>query len=557
MTQKIYSEVENPEVIMVKQTKKILFIIPPYFHIHDYVSKQHTLQLPVFTIPYGVLSIAAYVRAFSKFDIRIEIMDLNLEAFKLCNVTRDIEADIKNLIKDKMANFQPDIVGISALFNTCYNYLGLISISVKEMNNDVVLVIGGGLATNLYKEILSNFQNIDACCFGEGEIPFCQLVNAENTLQYLKTSPSWISRESLQEMRMPQYEFIQNLDEIPFFDYGLIDLNNYMGRSLDKSYSQKSLREISIHTSRGCPFNCVFCSNATVHGKKIRYMSVEKVIDKVERMISLYNVEVLLIEDDHFLFDKERAKKILKRFSDFNLRIEFPNGVAVYSINDEFGELLKKAGVTTISLAVESGSDFVLKEIIDKPLRVAMIKPAVEILRKNTISVHAFIVTGLPGELEEHRNETMQMIFDVGFDWVKFFLAIPIAGSRLYDICKENGYLINNDFSQYLTTKANIRTPEIDPEYIEDKVYLMNLEANFVRNYNLMTGNFYKASLHFENIAKRYPDHAFAHYCLAKSYEGLGKNDEIINYHRDKFIELINTNSTWERYARYFEISAS
>ena len=273
---------------MDKRIKKILFIIPPYFHIRDYISKSHTSQQPVFTIPYGILSLAAYVKAYSKYDIQLEIIDLNLEAFKFLNITRDIEGGMKNLIKDKMLNFLPDIVGISALFNTCYNYLEFISTSVKEINNDVLLVIGGGLATNLYNEILSNFKSIDACCYGEGEIPLCQLLNSENTHQYLKSNSSWITRESLKELRSLQHAFIQNLDEIPFFDYGLIDLNNYTGRSLDKSYSQKSLREISVHTSRGCPFNCVFCSNSTVHGKKVRYMSVEKVINEVERMVSLY-----------------------------------------------------------------------------------------------------------------------------------------------------------------------------------------------------------------------------------------------------------------------------
>ena len=542
---------------MAQGTQKIIFIIPPFFHIRDYIAGEHTSQQPVFTIPYGVLSLAAYLKANAHCDVQIEIIDLNLEAYKLCNNSADLEAGLKSLIRDKMLDFQPDIVGISALFNTCFNHLELISVSVKDINSDVLMLIGGGLATNLSKEILTSFPYIDACCYGEGEIPLCQLVNAIDARQYLQSSPSWITRESLREGRKPQHAFVQNLDEIPFFDYSLIDLNNYMGRSLDKSYAQQSLREISIHTSRGCPFNCVYCSNGTVHGKKVRYMSVRKVIDEVERMVNLHGVEVLLIEDDHFLSNKNRAKEILKKLSDFNLKIEFPNGIAVYGINEDIGKLLRKAGVTTISLAVESGSDFVLKNIINKPLKVAEIKPAVEILRKNGISVHAFIVIGLPGESEKHREETMQMIFDVGFDWVKFFLAAPIAGSKLYDICKENGYLINEDFSQYVVTKANIKTPEIDPDYIEDRVYLMNLEANFVRNFMLKTGNYHRASLHFENVANRYPNHAFAHYSLVKANEGLGGSEEINKYHQNKFMELITTDSTWERYARHFELSVS
>jgi anaerobic magnesium-protoporphyrin IX monomethyl ester cyclase len=540
-----------------KRTKSILFVIPPYYPVHEYGSNRLTSQQPVFTIPYGVLSLSAYVQANSTCEIKICILDLNLEVFKLIGVSHDSRENIGSLINNTMLKHCPDIVCISALFNTCYNYLELISTSVNETNENALIIIGGGLATNLYMEILTSFNHIDACCYGEGEIPLCQLVNSENAMNYLESSFSWVTRKSLEESRSPDYQFVQDLDEIPYFDFSLIDLKDYTGRALDKSYSQKSLREISLHTSRGCPFDCVFCSNGTVHGKKVRYMSVEKVLNEIERMVNLYQAEVLLIEDDHFLGDKDRARKILKGIIDFHLKIEFPNGIAVYAIDDEIGELLSKAGVTTISLAVESGSNFVLKNIINKPLRVESIRPAVEILRKNRIDVHAFIVIGLPGELETHREETMQMIIDVGFDWVKFFLAIPIAGSRLYELCKKNGWLLTNDFSQYVTTKANIRTPDIDPEYIEDKIYLMNLEANFVRNYNLRKGLFQKAALHFENIARRYPDHAFAHYCLAKAYAGLGKDENMIEHHRTKFLELVTTNSAWQRYSKAFALTLS
>jgi anaerobic magnesium-protoporphyrin IX monomethyl ester cyclase len=537
---------------MIKPEMNILFIIPPYFHIQEYASGSHTSQRPVFTIPYGILSLAAYVKAHSRHDIQLQIIDLNLEAYKFVNSAKDIEKELTTLIKDRMLNFAPDIVGISALFNTCYNQLELISTAVKAVNNDVLLVVGGGLATNLYHEILSNFKFIDACCYGEGEIPFCELVDAENAGEYMNSSVSWITRESLQSLRKPGHVLVQNLDNIPCLDYGLINLNDYQGRSLDKSSLANTLREISIHTSRGCPFNCVFCANASVHGKKVRYMSVDKVMEEIQTMIHHYNVKILLIEDDHFLDDANRAKDILTRIALLNLKVEFPNGMAVYAVDDEIGKLLKDAGVDMITLAVESGSDHVLKKIIHKPHRVNMIQPAVEILRKNGISIDAFIIIGLPGELEVHREETMQMIMNVGFDWVKFSLALPVVGSRLYDICKKNGYLVNNDFSRHVTTKANIQTPDIDPEYIEDRVYLMNLEANFVHNYNLTAGNFHKASLYFKHIVERYPNHAFAHFYLAKAYEGMDEKSEIIENHKNLYRIIINKDSTWKRYAMHF-----
>lgn len=541
---------------MPKHIKKILFIIPPYFDIKSYVSKQLKARVPIFSLPSGVLSIATYVRAFSKHDVQVEILDLNRETYKLCTIVDDVESGLKGLIKERMLSFNPDIVAISALFNTCYNYLEMISATSKEVKASALVVMGGGIATNLPTEILNDFSRIDALCFGEGELPMKQLLDMDNANEAFMSSPAWITRKSLKDGRKPQNVYIQDLDEIPPFDYTLMAINEYKGRKADQLSAPKDVRQLSIYTSRGCPFNCVFCASGSVHGKKVRFMSVDRVVSEVKQMVSLYNMEVLAIEDDHFLADKERAKEILRRLSDLKLRIEFPNGTAIYAIDEEVGDLLKKAGVTTVSLAMESGSDYVLKKIINKPLKLDMVKNAVDILRKNGVCVHCGIVLGLPGELEIHREETMQMILKTGFDWVYFNLAVPVVGSRLYTICKEHGYLINDDFGEHNTLKCNIRTPDIDPEYMEEKAYLMNLEANFVRNNNLTIGDYKKASSYFQNIAKTYPDHAFAHYYLVKALEGLGDNDGTIKQHRDKFKELINTSSIWAKYAKIFKLAA-
>jgi len=546
---------KNKESMMKRTKKNVLFIIPPYFDIANYVSKDLKARAPIFTLPTGVLSIAAYVKMHSKCDIQVGVLDLNREAFKLCQRTAEIEAGIKDLIREKMIRFQPDIVGISALFNTCYNYLELLSGTCKNVKNDVLIVMGGGLATNLYDKILKDFPCIEALCCGEGEIPMKDLLDAQNIEAYLLlSSPAWITRDSLKEGRQPQAVFVQDLDEIPFLDYSIVNLNEYKGRWADKLSDSKNIRQLSVYTSRGCPFNCIFCASSSVHGKKVRFMSVERVVSEVKEMVDSHGMNVLAIEDDHFLANRDRAKEILQRLSDFQIRIEFPNGMAIYAIDEEIGELLKKAGVTTVSLAMESGSEFVLKNIIDKPLKLNMVKNAVGIMRKNGICVHCCIVLGLPGELEKHREETMRMILNTGFDWTYFNLAVPVVGSRLYNICKEKGYLLNNDFSEHNTSKCNIRTPEIDPEYMEEKAYLMNLEANFVRNHNLAIADYKKASSYLESVAETYPEHAFAHYYLAKAYEGLGVSNEVIKQHMDTFLELARTNSMWGKYAKFFKL---
>lgn len=142
----------------------------------------------------------------------------------------------------------------------------------------------------------------------------------------------------------------------------------------------------------------------------------------------------------------------------------------------------------------------------------------------------------------------------VGFDWVYPFIAIPIAGSRLYKECKKNNWLINKDFSQCIMTKGNIKTTDIDPLLIEKKVYLMNLDANFINNFNYLEGNYEKAIAYWKPIAKRYPEHAFVHFCLARVYKKIGESENLINRHYSKFIDIVTQNSTWREYAIEFNL---
>ncbi|MBW2642321.1 MAG: B12-binding domain-containing radical SAM protein [Deltaproteobacteria bacterium] len=540
--------------------RKLLFIIPPYFDIEEFLDPKNSSTLPVFTIPYGVLSLESYIKAKTTKGVAIEILDLNIEAYKIARSNpsaRNINKDLMAIVSKKL-QYPVDIVGISAIFNNSYVYLEELTITIKKACTPPPLcVVGGGLASNLYQSVLNNFSLIDGVCFAEGEIPLLDLIDSDDFHLLLNEHRSWITKKTVKGGKTPEPSYVENLDDIPMFDYRLIDLNNYNGRSLDKQHcNQSNKRELSIHTSRGCPFNCVFCANSSVHGKRIRYMSEGRVISEVDHMIKDFGMNVLLIEDDHFLSNKKRAIKFLSEFNKRNIRIEFPNGIAVYAIDDEIGRLLKEGGVTTVQLAVESCSDYVLKEIINKPHNVSQIRKAKDILQNNGMLVHAFIVLGLPGEMDQHRTESLKIIKEMGFDWVYFFIAIPIVGSRLYKICVENNYIVEKNFKNHIVSKGSIKAPGVDPSEIEKTAYVMNLDVNFVNNFNVATGFFDRALSYFVNISEKYPRHAFGHYALAIIYKQKNEND-LAKIHNDAFIDIINKDMEWKSYADKFDLLRS
>ncbi len=538
------------------KTKDILFIIPPYFNIQDYVKNDKKSILPQLAIPYGILSIDSYLRSHSSHTVKSEVLDLNLQVYKIVNSGEDgvygnIEETLREIISQRLEK-KFDLVAISALFNPCYYFLEVISSTVKTSSNSVPCVIGGGLASNLYKKILQDFQYIDGVCYAEGEIPMKDLIDSDNYMELMDNHRSWVTRKSLGSGGVPLPTYIENLDDIPVFSYDNINLDDYKGRAADVYNVKKGVkRELSIHTSRGCPFSCIYCASSTIHGHKLRFMSVERVISEIDLMIERYNMDVLLIEDDHFLGDKKRAAKILSQLSEKNIKIEFLSGIAVHPIDEEIASLMARAGVSSVSLAVESGSDYILR-LMNKPLRKHQVKERVNVLRKYGILVHAYIILGVPGEMDCHRLETIEMLKDVGFDWVYFFNAVPVVGSRLYDICVANNYLAEKDFRNHIQSKSIISAPGVNPKKIQKILYLYNLEINFVNNYNLCSGNYETAFLYFSKIVQKYPQNAFAHYALSKYYKLSGTDDKLAKTYAANFQEIINKDSEWKYYADHF-----
>lgn len=537
--------------------RNILFIVPPYFNFSTFKSDALD-SIPVFTIPYGILSMEGYLKKYARNEIKIELIDLNLEAFKTIgdvHNNNDLEKILYQKVQKKIDQHHYDIVGISALFNNAYTFIDRLSSIIKSGKNPPLCIIGGGLGSNLYHEILDKFVHVDAVCLAEGEIPMLDLVNADDMQSVLDHHKSWITRSKLEQRFKFEPSYIENLDEIPILQYDLIELDYYNGRSVDKRFAHnKTKREFSIHTSRGCPYICVYCSNTSIHGKKVRIMSLKRVMEEIDYMIDRYGMNVLLIEDDHFLADTARVIIILNEIAKRKIRIEFPNGISVKGIDEELGAALKNAGVSAVNLAVESGSNYVLKKLIKKPHLDRHIKPAVEILRRNGIRVHAFIVLGLPGELPEHRHETMEMIKDVGFDWIYFFLAVPIVGSRLYDICIANDYLIDKDFSKHVVSNATIKAPGVDPEHIGEEMYRMNLEANFINNWNVQNKNFEIALPYFENMVKKYASHAFGYLILYTIKKEMWEDESITVPLYEKYKSLVTENAEWRKYANYFNL---
>lgn len=525
-------------------SQKLLFIILPY--LTDRRKEPSAKLRSYIAFPYGVLSIATYLEKHYQKSISIKIFDPNIYS-----------TNWESYLFELVTRFKPEIVGISMMFDSSYKSLYGVTNIIKEIDSNITIVIGGAAATSSAYFILNKQPNIDAVCYYDGELPFARLIESKNKILFLINDSSWITRDSIKLQKKPKKSVLHSLDDVININYSFIETTKYGMREAFSPFTRNFDQNIQffIHTSRGCPFNCSFCIHSSDEDKEIRYASVESVINHVRELVNNYGLNVLSIYDDQLLFNKKRAKEIFKGLKEFNIRVECPNGLSPAFIDDELAKLMKEAGMDTINLAIESGSPYVLNELIKKPLKLSVMEKIIRILRKYDFWVHGFFVTGMPGETDLHREETVNFIKKIGLDWSGFSLAFPSRGSILYKICLENKYIPQEvEIGDIDPNSYIINTTQYSKEYIVKQTYLMNLNVNFVNNYRMKIKDYELASKAFYEVILLYPEHAFAHYYYSKALESLGCFPEQSNKSLNEFYRIIRENNEWKDYADYFNL---
>jgi anaerobic magnesium-protoporphyrin IX monomethyl ester cyclase len=471
--------------------KRVLLINLPYI-VKNIDSTRPKIR-SFLAFPYGLLSVATYNKDLAEF--RIEDLDT------WANVT---EYTFETILKE----FNPEIVGFSMMFDNSYGWLEPLSETVKKFNRDILVVLGGAAASYSYQEILDEQNYLDAVCFGEGEIPFRALLQSDLLLECLRERVGWVTRKLLQRGDAPKTSYIPNLDTLIDIDYSFVDPSLYdMQQAFSPYAGHGKHKQFFLMTSRGCPFSCTFCSNAKIHGKKMRFASVDRIIAHVRHLVDDYNMDVLTIYDDQLLIDTGRAKDLFKKLAPFGLRVEMPNGLSVRYIDRWMAEYMAESGVDTAYLAIESGSEYVLKKLIKKPLELSMVKPAVEALREVGIFCHGFFVVGIPGETDEMRAETVRFIKEVDLDWAGLNPATPVRGSELYENCIRNGWIKKQRIGEIEDKRYIIEVPGVDPNHIIDQIHNMNMEINFHNNRAMRMGDYTTAIRCFEEVIRRYEGH--------------------------------------------------
>jgi anaerobic magnesium-protoporphyrin IX monomethyl ester cyclase len=390
---------------------KNVTLVYPYFHPRVDTS---IFRFP----PLGLGYIAAYLR---QHGISVEIVDCTF-------------LDQKHALK-KISDSKPKIIGIQSMYSMRKK-----SLEIAQLLRDdcELLVAGGALPTTQPEAFLNDF---DVAVIGEGEQTMLELVNQfENggDLSQIK-GIAYKDKGTGQVKRTTPRGLVDDLDKLPPPSRDLFD--NY---SYKKYFSRKfGYKTTAIMTSRGCPFECDFCSRP-VFGNAFRARSASKVADEVEEVISL-GYDRIWFADDCFTLSRKKLVEVCDEIIKRGLKIGWECLSRVDTLDSETADKMRQAGCLRMFFGIESGNDSILG-IMKKQITTKQAYTAVQLCKKKGIKAGAFFILGYPGENDKTIINTVKFASSLPLDYLSFTLPYPIPGTPLFE--RLSGKLFSEEWEE-------------------------------------------------------------------------------------------------------------
>jgi anaerobic magnesium-protoporphyrin IX monomethyl ester cyclase len=378
-------------------------------------------------IPYNLCLLAAMIE--DRCDV--SILDANVDEMS----EEAFIAEIKNL--------EPDVVGFTILMDQ-YSAAGHRAAElVKKNNKDVTTILGGVYASMAPEKVVLD-TNIDYVVVGEGEYVIQELVDyfIDNT-KPLPEKGLCYRKDDGEIVNTGHYPFIMDLDAIPLPAYHLLDYLKYSAnaelvyrKSVDSPSEYPFAR---ILTSRGCPVGCSFCQVESIMGARFRRRDIHQVLNEIDWLKNEYGIKSLIFDDDALFLNKNRMKDFFREMIKRDLTMPWlPIAAGVYSLDEEMIDLLEATQCQYLDLAIESGVERIIKDIIKKPINFDHVNKIVRLAQKAGIYVAANFIIGFPTETWTEIRQTIKYAEDLNLDYMKLFVANPLPNTQLWAMVSEN-----------------------------------------------------------------------------------------------------------------------
>jgi anaerobic magnesium-protoporphyrin IX monomethyl ester cyclase len=382
----------------------IVLVNPPHSFLETHSGREGKRKSnDIFSYPpLGILYIASVLE---KDGIKVRVIDAPALKIGVREIVHEIEKE------------KPVVVGISATTPQTYTAVQLAKMLKAEYNNNLIIGIGGA-HVSADTGFINRFPYFDFALTGEGEV----------------TLPK-ILRKILDGERVRGIyhgEAPSNLDEIPFPARELVDNDLYFMPIHEKKFT-------SIIASRGCPYNCLYCSRPVI-GQNVRFRSPKNVVNEIKQCTDKFGVEWFQFVDDTMTLNRDRIIRLSEEIVNQKLEVEWGCQTRVDLVDEKLLRAMFKAGCREISFGIESGSERV-RTVLRKNFTNKSVFNAFDCCRKIGMETTAFFILGLPTETKDELHQTIKFSKMIKANYIEVHVATPLPGSDLFTIAAKEGII--------------------------------------------------------------------------------------------------------------------
>lgn len=357
------------------------------------------------SIPLGLAWLTSFIKNKEE-NIQIDNFDFLLEPER--------ENEFYSLICAK----KYDVVGIQAHSNATAHEALRISKRIKEINNKVVVILGGNAAT-FCSEFFLNTGFVDFISFGEGEYTLLELLRTimieSNSYDNIK-GISYLRNGVI--IKTGPRELIRDLNEIPLPDRDAFHWEKYP--------------QWSLITSRGCPYSCTYCSSTKFWQHKIRFRSSENVFQEIQQLVEKYKVKRFYILDDTFGANYDETLRLMHRIIDSHYNLEWACLTRAEVASVEMLNLFKKAGCVQVHFGLET-ANLDTQNLIRKNLDIEKLERMLCHCSNINIRTKLSVIFGLPNETKDHILKTIQFLKRMQPNEIQIYPLMPYVGIDIMD----------------------------------------------------------------------------------------------------------------------------
>jgi len=335
---------------------------------------------------------------------------------------------------DKVKAFRPGFVGVSANASM-FKKAAKTAEDIKAIDPSIHVTVAGPYPSAVEEKCLEQCEFFDSVVVGEGEETVPELVAKIEAGDSLAGVPGVAYRAADGAIiKNEPRPLIEDLDTIPIPDRTLLgDFEKY--ESPPGSYKQKPIA--IVMTSRGCKARCIYCFQMKGE-RRIRFRSVENVMDEIEELINRYGFREIRFLDETFTADRERAMEIFRQIRERKLKFSFYVSSRVNTVDYELLKEMKKAGCWAILYGAESGVQKNLNTM-KKGIKLDQTRAAVKAAKKAGLKVYTPFIIGIPGETYEEALQTIDFAIELDPHYANFHSMTPFPGTELYENIDEYG----------------------------------------------------------------------------------------------------------------------